>query len=240
MGLSVIDGANDTWADAIKVGHGDDIPSSSLTTNLICRVVFSALSNMLMWVPLKLLHRNGEFAAVVFIIITMIYNAFTGINALIWRNDDTSSWWLGQGYCDVYVYINYPMTTVYTACVFANMRRLADKISLMRADSPSLHERRRRNLIEALIIFSVPLLQVAWTYPTSVHRYYILTLSGCTWWPSQTWPTVAFFTIPQPAFALGAAWYAGVSCPFCVGGGRRGFAHPRRQGHDGPRCPASC
>lgn len=222
MGVTVIDGANETWAETFWIAHSDPVSPSSLTTNLICRVVFSTLSTLFMWVPLTLLHRNGELAAVVLIVVTMIYNTLTATNALIWRTDDTSSWWLGRGYCDAYIYVNYPIMTIHTACVFASMRKLADQISLMRADSPSLHERRRRNLFQALVIFPVPLLQVAWMYPTSVHRYYILTLAGCTWWPGRSWPTLVFFSIPQPAFALAAAWYAGESCPYVCGGERGG------------------
>lgn len=185
------------------------VSQASLTTNVVCRVIFTTLSNLLMWVPLKLLHRNGELAAVIFIVATMIYNLSTSINSLVWHTDDTSTWWMGWGYCDVYIYINYPILTIYTSCVFAIMRNLADQISLMRADSLSLREKRRRNIIQSIIIFLVPLIQLAWIYPTSVHRYYVMTLVGCAWWPSRTWVSFLFFCVPPPVFALGAAWYAG-------------------------------
>ena len=221
MGAIIVDasdGSNKTIVQTfwISQANNDPLSGSELTTNLACRVVFSILSNLLMWVPLTLLRRNGEFAAVIFIVVTMTYNVLTLINAIIWRTDDVSAWWMGWGYCDAFIYINYPILTTYTACVFAIMRNLADQTSLMRANSLSLRERHRRNIIQALTIFPVPLIQLALMYPISTHRYYLLTLAGCTWWPSRTWPQLVFFLIPQPAFALGAAWYAGTSLPLYV------------------------
>lgn len=199
---------SDFWLSETTYGP---ISQASLTANVICRVIFTTLSNLLMWVPLKLLHRNGELAAVIFIVVTMIYNLSTAINSIIWRSDDTSTWWMGWGYCDVYIYINYPILTIYTSCVFAVMRNLADQISLMRADSLSLREKRRRNLIQSIIIFLVPLIQLALIYPASLHRYNIMPLVGCAWWPNRTWVSFVFFCVPPPVFALGAAWYAGRS-----------------------------
>ena len=214
MGAMIVDAsdvANRTLVEAFWITERDPLSQSSLTTNAICRVVFALLSNLLMWVPLKLLRRHGELAAVILIIVTMVYNVLTLINAIIWHTDDVSSWWMGWVYCDAFNYINYPILTIYTSCVFAIMRNLADQTSLMRADSLSLREKHRRNLVQALIIFPAPVVQLAWMYPTSVHRYYLMPLAGCTWWPSRTWPSLVFFCIPQPAFTIGAAWYAGMS-----------------------------
>ena len=45
------------------------------------------------------LYRNGELAAVVFILNIQVKNLETIINALIWRNDDIMSWWAGYGWC---------------------------------------------------------------------------------------------------------------------------------------------
>lgn len=242
MGTTVVDASDasnatlvsDFW---ISTSNHDPVPQSSLTTNVICRLVFAIMSNLVMWVPLTLLRRNGELAAAIFIVVTMTYNVSTAINGLIWRNDDTSSWWQGWGYCDLYVYINYPILTIYTSCVFAIMRNLAEQISLMRADSLSLHERRRRNIAQAFIIFTVPLIQVACMYPASVHRYYIMTLVGCAWWPSRTWVSLVFFCVPPPAFAIGAAWYAGMSAPFCICSHLRGGkGTAAMEGRHGPPC----
>ena len=229
MGLTVINAVDPSIPEAkgLWLGDHDPIPPASLTVNLVCRVVFGLLSNLLMWVPLKLLHRNGEFAVVVLITAVMIFNFFTVINGLIWHTDDVSTWWMGQGYCDIFVYINYPIQTMYTSCVFAIMRNLAAQIRLMRVDALAPREKRRRNLIQALIIFPVPLVQLAWIYPTGMHRYYILTLAGCTWWPDASWPNF-IFVVPQPTFALGAAGYAGESFSYaCELAGHRSTSSPR-------------
>lgn len=227
MGANIIDTTPDELSD-FWLYNGEPISQSSLIANLICRVVFGLLSNLLMWVPLRLLHRNGELAAVVLIVATMIFNVGTVINGLIWHTDDTASWWKGYGYCDIFVYLNYPILTIYTSCVFTIMRNLAAQISLMRANTPSQREKRRHNIIQCLIIFPVPLLQVAWVYPASVHRYFILTLAGCNWQPTRTWPTLVFWCIPQPAFVVGAAYYAGMFRVVVVIMGRREKASHRR------------
>lgn len=209
MGANIIDATPDDMS-VFWLYDGEPVSQSSLTANLVCRVVFGLLSNLLMWVPLRLLHRNGELAAVVLIIATMIYNVGTVINGLIWRTDDTASWWEGYGYCDVFIYLNYPILTIYTACVFAIMRNLAAQISLMRVNTPSQREKRKHNIIQCLIIFPVPVLWMAWVYPAGVHRYFLTTLSGCSWQPTRTWPTLVFWCIPQPAYVVGAAYYAGM------------------------------
>jgi len=180
---------------------------AQVTANVACRIILGILANLSIWVPLRILYRHGEFAAVVLMSSTMLLNILTIVNALIWRNDDTSSWWLGYGYCDVFPYVYNPLLMVYNTSIFAIMRHLADKISLMRADSPSVREMRRRNLIQALIIFPVPVVQMAWMYPLALHRYAIFALTGCTWMPFGSWPLLVFVILPSPLFAFGTVYY---------------------------------
>ncbi|PKS11915.1 hypothetical protein jhhlp_001210 [Lomentospora prolificans] len=174
----------------------------------LARVVLGILANLSIIVPLRILARNGEFAAVIFISATFLLNCFTVANALIWRSDDTAPWWHGEGYCDIFPYVHYPLLMVYATSAFAIMRHLAQQISLTRADSPSPKEVRRRNLMQALIIFPFPLVQLAWIYPLTAHRYSIMTLSGCIWMPDSSWPLIVFFIMAHPLCAFGAVYHA--------------------------------
>ncbi|KAL7819823.1 pheromone A receptor domain-containing protein [Trichoderma gracile] len=180
----------------------------SLTANLICRVLLSIIANLVCLVPLRLLYRNGELAAALFILNIEIQNLRTVVNALLWRNDDLQSWWPGYGLCDVDPYVHNLAIGLYSTCLLAIMRNLALQVGNLRANPLTRRERRRRNLIQALIVFPQPLLQAAWTYPLTQQRYYIGTLIGCSWLNAPTWPYIVFIILPPALISLATAGYA--------------------------------
>ncbi|KAL7939056.1 pheromone receptor [Trichoderma chlorosporum] len=180
----------------------------SLTASLICRILFGILANLVCLIPLRLLYHNGEFAAVVFILNVEVQNLRNIVNALIWRNDDVRSWWPGYGLCDVDAFLHNFCIGLYVTCLLAIMRNLAMQVGNLRANPPSRREKRRRNIIQALIIFPLPLVQLAWTYPLAQRRYYVGTLVGCYWPAASAWPTVVFEIIPQAIVSLITAGYA--------------------------------
>ncbi|KAF4338605.1 Pheromone a factor receptor [Fusarium beomiforme] len=184
------------------------ITTPSLTANLVCRVLLGLLANIACIVPLKNLYRNGEFAAVVFIANIEWSNLDTIINALIWRNDDTSKWWNGEGFCDVNAYYVNFTNSLFGTCLLAIMRNLAQQVGLLRANALTLRERRRRNIVQALIMFPLPIIQAAWVWPLTTQRYAVATLAGCSWiaWPS--WPYMVFFVLAPVAIALITSGYA--------------------------------
>ncbi|KAG6001775.1 hypothetical protein E4U21_003820 [Claviceps maximensis] len=180
----------------------------ALTANLVCRVFLAVIANLTCLVPLRLLYKNGEFAAVVFILNLEIKNLDTIVNSLIWRNDNIRSWWPGYGWCDVDAYIQNLSIGLYTTCLLAMVRNLAQQVGLMRANALTVQERRRRNLIQALIIFPFPIIQLAMTWPLTAQRYLIGTLIGCYWNPHPSWPFLLLFVLPPPIFALITTGYA--------------------------------
>ncbi|KKP06116.1 pheromone a factor receptor [Trichoderma harzianum] len=180
----------------------------SLTANLVCRIFFGILANLICLIPLQLLYRNGEFAAVVFILNMELENLRNIVNALIWRNDDVESWWPGYGLCDVDGHLHNFCISLYATCLLAIMRNLAIQVGSLRANPPSRREKRRRNIIQALIIFPLPLVQVAWTYPLAQQRYYVGTLVGCFWPNASAWPTIVFEILPQAIVSVITAGYA--------------------------------
>ncbi|KAH7162463.1 pheromone A receptor-domain-containing protein [Dactylonectria estremocensis] len=206
---SATDMISDGGASFIFKAPGSEAtPSASLMANLVSRVVLGLLANLVCLVPLRHLYRGGEFAAVVFIVNIEVINFKTVVHALIWRNDNTDSWWAGYGLCDVYPYIHNATLSLYVTCLLAMMRNLAQQVGLMRANPLTVRERRRRNLGQALIIFSLPIIQLAWVWPLTAQRYLVASLIGCTWaaWPS--WPYIVFFIAAPVAVSMMTVFYA--------------------------------
>ncbi|RFU79987.1 pheromone receptor [Trichoderma arundinaceum] len=191
---------------------GGPVPPSytnpSLTANLICRVLFGILANLACLVPLQLLYRNGEFAAALFIINVEMQNLRNIVNSLIWRNDDMASWWPGYGLCDFDPYLHNFGIGLFATCLLAIMRNLAIQVGSLRANPLTRKEKQRRNIVQALIIFPLPLLQVAWTYPLTQQRYYVGTLFGCSWLNAPTWPYIVFEVLPPALVSLATTGYA--------------------------------
>ncbi|KAI1434896.1 GPCR fungal pheromone mating factor [Xylaria sp. CBS 124048] len=180
-----------------------------LTANLIARVIFAFISILLNWVPLRLLIRNGEFPAIVLIIDLVIMNLITIANSIIWRNDDYTQWWDGAILCDAEVYLAVPLQTVYSAAIFTVMYNLAEQVKVA-AIRPGLEPGRktRRNLIQAAIIFPVPLIQIGFTYFDLAQRYLVGTLIGCFAFYDSSWPKTLVYDAPSAVFALLSVPYA--------------------------------
>ncbi|KAH6627867.1 pheromone A receptor-domain-containing protein [Chaetomium tenue] len=194
-----------------RIGPGAPYTSPSLQVNLFFRVFLGLVSLFVTWVPARLLWRNGEFAGAVICIMLLVLNLITVINALIWRDDNVQTWWAGQGWCDIMTYTYFAMHTAFNICMFEIMRGLASKISLSRADKPTRSERRRQRIVSALVIFTVPVIQVILTYFTTFGRYNVSTLIGCSAVYYPNWLYLVFYILPTPVFAVGAAYMAALT-----------------------------
>ncbi|KAL7626636.1 hypothetical protein AAE478_003409 [Parahypoxylon ruwenzoriense] len=183
-------------------------PDPGLLTNLILRVLFAIVGTILCWVPLRLLHRNGDFAAVVLIADVALMNIFTVINALTWRTDAWNNWWDGAGLCDLEVYLLAPLQTIYAACIFAIVRNLAQQVRPTRAAQMSSSERKRKTWVQAAIIFPVPLFQLLFTWFDLAQRYMIGTLIGCLAVYDNSWPHIVVFDVPSPVFVVASVPFA--------------------------------
>ncbi|KAJ0166563.1 hypothetical protein CTA2_6796 [Colletotrichum tanaceti] len=180
-----------------------------LTANLVCRVALALLANAVCCVPLGNLYRQGELAPVVLIGTVVAANCLTVVNALVWHNDNVYEWWDGQLWCDLHAYLYQPLMPLYWLSVLAITRNLAHQMGLSRAGPLSRRERRRKTLVEALIVFPLPILQMGLLYPISSQRYRIVTLTGCMWTAHPSWPFFVFFLLPRPLVVLMSSYYAG-------------------------------
>lgn len=192
-----------------RIGPGPPYSNPSLEANLFFRVCLGILAPIACWVPMRLLWRNGEFSAAAFCIVTMILNFYYVVNALLWRDNNVQNWFAGYGWCDLQVYTIFALETVYSASVFSIMRNLANRVGLMRATSLTSKEKKRRNLVEGLVLLPAALVQVIVTYLVLAQRYNVSTLIGCTSAYDTSWPFLVFFDLPSPIYAVGAAVYAG-------------------------------
>jgi pheromone a factor receptor len=191
-----------------RVGPGPPYSNTSMEINLFFRVFLGLVANIAYWVPMRVLWKNGEFAASVWCVINMILNVYYVVNALIWRNDNVQTWFDGRGWCDLQIYTVYPFQTIYAACVFTIMHNLATKVGMMRATSLSSSEKRRRNIREALILFIIPLLQVIMTYFVLEQRFNVATLIGCRNIYHRNWVYVIIFNFPIPIFTILAVFFS--------------------------------
>lgn len=183
------------------------VTSPGLLANLIARVILAFLGMLLCWVPLRLLVRNGEFAAVVLIVDVTIMNVFTILNSLIWRDDNWDTWWDGTGLCDVEVYLAGPLQTIYAASIFTVMYHLAQQIKVTGAGRDRSLQTRRIH-IQAAIIFPVPVIQLAFTYFDLAQRYIVGTLIGCSAVYDTSWPKTLVYDTPPAVFAVLSVPYA--------------------------------
>ncbi|EMR63238.1 putative pheromone receptor protein [Eutypa lata UCREL1] len=175
-----------------------------LLTNLIARVSLAILGTLLCWVPLRVLGRNGEFAATVLIATVCALNAITVINSLTWRSDDWTQWPSGRGLCDLEVYLLVPLDTMYAAAVFAVVRRLAGQVRLSSGSSSSGQQLPPAHSHASLGAATV----VVFTYFDLAQRFVVGTLVGCSAVYDNSLPKLLVFDVPPAAFAIASVPYA--------------------------------
>ena len=197
-----------TDGGTLVLGRGGHAPSPpALVANVVLRLILCPLAMLLTIVPLRMLWKNGEFPAVVFVLCTNIMALFVFVNAALWHNQDFDSWWLGYGWCDLQAYVGYSLTTAYSACVCAIMQRLSSQLGLTRVSSLSPRERRKQLIVQAAIIFPVPVLQAVITIFVQGIRYAIIPGGGCTVQYNATALVLVFFVLPPTIFTIIACFH---------------------------------
>ncbi|KAM7199822.1 pheromone receptor 1 [Rhypophila sp. PSN 637] len=201
-----LDGGDVPWTTTpeLRLGPGAPYTDPSLQVNLFFRVSLGFTAIFVSLVPAKLLWLNGEFAATIFCLSTAISNFFYVVNALIWHDDNVETWSAGYGWCDLQVYFEFALQTSYNICLFEIMRGLASKVAVQRLGSLTAAEKRRQHIISAIVIFTLPVLQMVLTYFVLLRRYNVSTLAGCSAVYDPNWIFLLFFVIPAPLFVFGA------------------------------------
>lgn len=199
------------FEDAI-VSIGDDTgPSQGMIANITFRLILNIGAAFACWIPMRLFYRNRELAGAAMVTATAILNFYYGINSIIWPNNDVKTWFKGYGWCDIQLVLWMPLQTMNAAAICAVMQNITNQVSLMRASGLTGHEKRRKHIVQALIIFPVPALQAILYYFTIGMRYNISGVIGCQAVFQNNWVFLVFLLLPCPIFAVAAAYFAGKS-----------------------------
>ena len=178
--------------------------------NAVVLPIFAAMAIAITYVPLKFLIRVKKISACTMIITLAIMNFYVLINAILWPNDDISSWYNGAVLCDIQVGTRFPLGTLLATSTAYLTGDLAQALD---TDNPRLHEsramRRRRITGELVFCFAVPILQIALHYVVSASRFAVVTVYGCTDIWDSSWPTIVILSIWPLLFALLNCYYAG-------------------------------
>ena len=180
-----------------------------MMANLVSRLVLCPLALIACWVPFRLLQKNGEFAAAVLIATNFILVFYTLVNAAIFTHDDLPTMFQGEGWCDFHIFTWFPLSTVFGSSTCAIMRRLSQQVNLSRVTDFSAKERRNHIIKQCLIIFPVPLLQLALTPVVQAFRYTLYPVSGCDAAYDRNVILLVFFILPTPIYTAAACFHAG-------------------------------
>ncbi|KAL1889361.1 a-factor receptor [Sporothrix stenoceras] len=197
-----------TDTGVLVFGRSGTMPTPpALVANVVLRLILCPIAILLTCVPLRLLWRNGEFPACVFVLNLWFLIIIVFVNAAIWHNQDFSSWWLGYGWCDLQAFVQYALVTIYSTSVCAIMQRLANQVGLTRVTGLSSREKRKRLIMQSLIIFPVPILQIIVTIFVQGQRYALTPASGCTNTYNATAVFLVFFILPPLFFTIIACYH---------------------------------
>lgn len=197
------------FADAISLIGEDTGTSPEMIVNIVFRLILNLGAAFACWIPMRLFCRNREVAGAAMVTATAILNFYYGVNSIIWPNNDVKAWFKGYVWCDTQLVLWIPLETINAAAICAVMQNIASQVSLMRASGLTGHEKRRRHIRQALIIFPVPALQATLYYCTIGMRYNISGIIGCQAVFQNNWVFLVFFLLPCPIFAVAAAYFAG-------------------------------
>lgn len=138
------------------------------TTDHINAVVLptcALIAIFLTYLPFKSFYRNQNFPAANIVVLVTLQNIFVFVNAIIWSDGDWTTWWNGVGLCDVQGVLTIPTTTAVASSFAAFTRTLSNAIDVDShsfVDTPAA--RKRALVVDILICWSVPVLQMALNY----------------------------------------------------------------------------
>lgn len=194
--------------DAIDYVAGDYGPSNTQLFDIILRCILHFAAVVACVVPMHLFSRSGELAGATLVASGVIVNVYHFCNTITWYNDDIANWPRAYGWCDLQLATAVPLETLVAASTCAILRNVSNSIMSLRITALRTSEKRRKNLIHALIIFPIPLLQTILYFFVIGQRFNISGIIGCQAVFQTNWVFMIFFILPCPIFAFCAGYYA--------------------------------
>jgi len=183
------------------------------SANTITVTVLTGIVIILIVVPFRTLYVAKQLPACTMIAVTGLVLFFNFVNAILWPNDDITTWWDGNGLCDVEVLLKAVLSTLCassTACLTHNLSQAVDV-----DNNPRLFEsaamRRRRIAGELLFCFGIPFVQLVTHYFVQAGRYAIIAVYGCIDVVDTSWVTIFLFAAWPLIFSLINCYYASKS-----------------------------
>ncbi|KAH8663646.1 pheromone A receptor-domain-containing protein [Tricladium varicosporioides] len=172
---------------------------STNAANAVCLPVFGSIAIVIMFMPFRDFYRKGNLAACSFIITNTYLCLLCVINPILWPNDDWSTWFNGVGYCDIVVQTRFAFSIATLAGVAVFIKNLAMVFYSKRGSLVQSRAKKRRGfIIDFLLIWFVPIVEITSQHFFSIGRYAILPVWGCYSEFDASWPYVAlyFFWLP--------------------------------------------
>lgn len=181
--------------------------------NAIALPIFALMAIIITYLPLRSFYRVRNTSALSIVVVTLILNVMTFVNALLWPNDDWSSWFWGTGLCDVEVQLRYPITLVLACSLCSLSKGLADALDTEHARFGQTTSQKRRELArDVCSCWGAPVLQMALHYTVQSGRFMVVPVFGCADQIDNSWPTVVVIVVPFLLAAVLNMYYAGESC----------------------------
>lgn len=191
----------------------DSLPS--VYSSAVILAVLSLCAILLDIGPLIWHSKNANIAAASLIVWIVILNLASFVNAIIWHNDDTDSWWSGHGLCDVQVKLFVGAYVGLPGALIAIMRNLVNVLNTSTTVlTPSTSQRRRRIIIDLLLCWAFPIYMMLVHYIVQPSRYYLWTVSGCNPSFDNSWVSVVLIFVWPLVFAVIGCVYASKSSSY--------------------------
>lgn len=179
--------------------------------NTVALPFFALLGILITYLPCRSFWTHRNVPAVSIVIVTNIWNFMTILNAIIWSDDNWSSWWPGYGLCDVEALLRYPLSMALATSLCGLSKGLADCLD---TDNAKVHQtaamRRRKMIFDVMFCWAVPVLQMALHYIVQAGRYQIWPVFGCADVLDNSWPTIVIIMIWCPIYTFLNMYYAGM------------------------------
>ncbi|KAF2208467.1 hypothetical protein CERZMDRAFT_19034, partial [Cercospora zeae-maydis SCOH1-5] len=175
-------------------------------------IVFSAFSLLVALIicpPLTWHFRNRNIGATVLVACALYANFQSFVNAIIWSHDDISSWYTGEGLCDVEVKLQVVLQNALPAAISCILRALAKVMDTERSSwGITKSQRRRGYAIDLICCIGIPLLQIPFHWIVQPFRYYVFGITGCYASLSISWPMVVLILMPPLLWTLLDVYYS--------------------------------
>ncbi|CAG8955967.1 hypothetical protein HYFRA_00008821 [Hymenoscyphus fraxineus] len=176
--------------------------------NAIVMPIFNALGIVVLYLPMRDFYRKGNFAACSMIAATVMLNLYQFLDAVIWQNDDPSTWFSGVGLCDIQGYSRYMFTTALLTTIACFIKNLADVFNTdNHVVAITSAMKRKKLIVDILFCWLLPVVQVIVHYMITLGRFAVFPVYGCYDEMDNSWPYIVVYLIWGPIFTLVAAFY---------------------------------